>query len=222
MGNRILIIAPHPDDEVLGCGGVMARFSGENSEIHVVIVTKGCSPLYSETQVACSRRETKKAHNLLGVKKSYWLDFPAAELDMVMHRELNQSLCELLKEVRPEVLFIPFLGDTHLDHQLVFSSSLVASRPASQFCPKSIYAYETLSETNWNAPHVTPAFVPNVFFDIEEYLEKKLAAFKCYASQCKVFPNERSIESLEYLAKLRGSQVNRKAAEAFMLIRNII
>ena len=220
--NKILVIAPHLDDEVIGCGGAIARFAKEGNEIYVAIITKGVTPLYSDIDIAKTRGEARCAHKILGVKKTHFLDFPAAELDTVMHRKLNQSIGELFQKIQPQVIFIPFLGDIHFDHQLVFCSSLVASRPVNQFSPVTIYAYEALSETNWNAPYITPAFIPNVFVDIEKYLDMKLAAFECFQSQCKKFPNERSLESIEYLAKLRGSQVNRKAAEAFLLIRGIV
>lgn len=222
MNDSVIIIAPHPDDEVLGCGGVIARFIDEGRKVYVAIVTKGCKPLYTKEQVKSGRQEVKKAHKILGITATYFLDFPAAELDQVMHRKINQSLSELFRKIQPQSVFIPFFGDLHCDHRLSFVSALVASRPVSVFSPRQIYVYETLSETNWNAPYITPTFVPNVFIDIEKYLDKKLNAFRCFKSQCKKFPHERSVECLEYLAKLRGAQVNRKAAEAFILVREIL
>lgn len=222
MNDNVIVIAPHPDDEVLGCGGVIARFIDEGRKVYVAIVTKGCEPLYTKEQVENGRQELRNAHKILGVTETYFLDFPAAELDQVMHRKLNQSLSELFQKIQPQSVFMPFFGDLHCDHRLSFVSALVASRSVNVLSPRQIYVYETLSETNWNAPYITPAFVPNVFIDIEKYLDKKLSAFKCFESQRKKFPHERSVECLEYLAKLRGAQVNRKAAEAFVLVREIL
>lgn len=210
---KLLIIAPHHDDEVLGVGGTMAKYAAEGAEVYVVIVTEG-------NALECA--EAKAAHKLLGVKETIFLSFPAAELDTVPHRDVNIKLCDLISEIKPELLFIPFIGDIHLDHQRIFLSSLVAARPNNPNAPKAVYAYETLSETNWYAPHVTANFVPNVFIDISGYLETKLQAMQMYESQIKTFPDERSEETLRALATLRGSTVNRFAAEAFYLIRQII
>jgi N-acetylglucosamine malate deacetylase 1 len=120
------------------------------------------------------------------------------------------------------MLFVPFVGDIHVDHQQTFASALVASRPDGTHTPESIYAYETLSETNWNAPYLTPQFSPNVFMDMTPFLEKKIDAIKCFASQLKPFPHERSEKAIRALALLRGSYAGVAAAEAFVLIRKIV
>ena len=222
MKNKILVIAPHPDDEVLGVGGTMARLAEEGCEVCVLIVTKAYPPEYDETVAECDRLQATEAHKLLGVKKTIILSLPAARLDSVAHGEINRQLREVILKIQPDVLYIPFMGDIHLDHQQVFLSALVASRPNGGFVPRTIYAYETLSETNWNAPYLSPAFIPNVFVDISEHLETKIQAMQKYATELKPFPNERSEESLRALATLRGSTVNCFAAEAFVLIRDII
>ena len=222
MNKRILVIAPHHDDEVLGVGGTIARFAEEGAEVSVAILTKGYAPEFDESDYEIDCQEAKTAHQLLGVKQTIFVSFPAARLDTVSHLEMNKKLAEICRQVQPEILFIPFNGDIHLDHQRVFLSSLVAARPVNVDAPKTIYAYETLSETNWNAPYLTPNFVPNVFVDISPYLETKIQAMRAYVSQIKPFPNERSEESLRALATLRGSTVNYFAAEAFVLVRQII
>ncbi|MDP8961627.1 MAG: PIG-L family deacetylase [Actinomycetota bacterium] len=221
MSQRVLVIAPHPDDEVLGVGGTIAKLAAEGAWVEVVIVTKASPPLYTEDVLVTGRREARAAQRTLGASRSRFLSFPAAGLDSVPHSELNAGLGEVFAEGRPEVVFIPFNGDMHTDHQLVFTSAMVCSRPGSAWSPRSIYAYETLSETNWNAPYVTPNFVPNVFVDITAHLETKLAAMRQYASQLKDFPHERSIGALEALAARRGSTVGVAAAEAFVLVRDI-
>jgi N-acetylglucosamine malate deacetylase 1 len=221
MNNRVLVIAPHPDDEVLGVGGTMAKFASEGAEVYVAIVTKGYPPDFTEETVQKDRAEALAAHQVLGVKETIFLSFPAARLDSVPHCEVNSQLIDLLQKLHPDIIFIPFNGDIHLDHQRVFLSALVAARPNSSYAPKVIYAYETLSETNWNAPYLTPNFVPNVFVDISPYLETKMKAMQMYASQLKPFPHERSEESLRALATLRGSTVGCFSAEAFYLVRQI-
>ncbi len=219
---KVMVIAPHHDDEVLGVGGTIARYASGGAEVYIVIVTRGFTPDYTEESCQQDIIEAKAAHQLLGVKESIFLSFPAAKLDTIPHRDVNVQLANLIQKIQPDTLFIPFVGDIHLDHQSIFLSSLVAVRPNGNYTPKAIYAYETLSETNWYAPYVTPNFVPNIFIDISAYLETKLQAMQMYASQIKAFPNERSEEALRALATLRGSTVNRFAAEAFYLIREII
>ena len=218
---RVLVVAPHPDDEVLGVGGTMARHAAEGAEVSVVIATKGYPPDFSEDLVRRGREEARCAHQVLGVHETLFLDFPAAGLDTVPHSALNAGLGGVMARVQPDVLYLPFNGDLHRDHQRVFASALVAARPGHANTPRAIYAYETLSETNWNAPLLSPGFAPNVFTDISAHLEKKLAAMRSYASQVKQAPHERSVETLRALATLRGSTVGYAAAEAFVLVRQI-
>ena len=216
-----LIIAPHPDDEILGVGGAMARWAQEGFGVHVAVVTRGRPPLFSEAEEDLCRAEARAAHARLGVDRTWYLDLPAAELDGLPHRELNGSLETLLRACRPEELYLPFLGDLHLDHQLVFRAGLVAARPCRAGSPRRIYAYETLSETNWNAPFLTPGFIPNHFVDISAFLETKLEAMACYRSQLREPPHERSLGGLRALATLRGATVGLGAAEAFITLRTV-
>lgn len=218
---RPLVIAPHPDDEILGCGGVLARLCAEGAEAHVAIVTRGAPPRFRPEQDEVARTEALAAHRLLGVKQTHFIGLPAAELDRVPHADLNSGLERLIAQISPDTVFVPHFGDVHLDHQLVFRSALVAARPTRSDAPLRLYAYETLSETNWNAPGVAPAFIPNTFVDISEYLERKLEAFRCFRSQMRAFPHERSVEALRALAISRGATVHRRAAEAFMLLREV-
>lgn len=222
MNKKILVIAPHADDEVLGVGGTMARFAAEGAEVYVVIATQGYPPDYPEEMSENVRQQGFAANRLLGVKETRFLPLPAANLDHVPYRDINHQLVEAIRNIQPEVLYIPFNGDLHVDHQIIFLSALVAARPNRINAPTTIYAYETLSETNWNAPYLTPNFVPNVFVDISSYLEMKIQAMELYASQLKPFPHERSEETLRALATLRGSTVGRFAAEAFVMVREII
>lgn len=217
----VLVLAPHPDDEILGCGGVIARLVDSGKAVDVAIVTRGMAPAYPVEQVEQVVAEAKASHALLGVRHSYFLDLPAAALDQVPRAELNAAVRQVILDVQPDTIFVPFVGDIHVDHQLVFSAAMVASRPAGGFRPCRILAYETVSETNWDAPFLTPSFVPNIFISIDGYLEKKIAAFEKVASQVKEFPNERSSRALIALAELRGATVHVPAAEAFVLVREI-
>lgn len=218
---RVAVVAPHPDDEVLGCGGTMARLAEQGAEVHVVIVTRGQEPAFSKAYMDQVMAEADRAHALLGVKQTHRLDLPAAALDTLPTSRVNARIGECLSEIAPDTLFVPFIGDIHLDHQIVFTSSMVWARPRSASAPARVLAYETLSETNWYAAGTTPAFMPDYFVDIGDHLETKLAAFAKFESQMKDSPDERSLETIRALAVMRGSTVYCPAAEAFMAIRQI-
>lgn len=219
MFGRTLVIAPHPDDEVLGAGGTMARLAEAGGEVFVAVVTTGQPPAFSRDIVDRVRQEAGTAHALLGVRDTFWLDQPAAQLFESSHSDLNSALAEVVRDIEPDTLLIPFIGDIHIDHQLVFLSSMVAARPNNPNYPKMILAYETLSETHWNAPYLTPGFTPNVFVEIEKWLPRKLEAMEAFESQMRVAPHERSLDALRALATLRGANIHCPAAEAFVLVR---
>jgi N-acetylglucosamine malate deacetylase 1 len=218
---KTLVIAPHPDDEVLGAGGTIARLSVEKEEVHVVVATRGFPPAFSEDMVQQVRHEAAASHACLGVSQTHWLNLPAARLTETPTTDINAALLDIVRQTDPETLLIPFLGDIHLDHQRIFMSALVSARPHQARFPRRVLAYETLSETNWNAPYITPAFIPNFFVDISGVLDLKIEAFGMFKSQQREAPHERSIEGLRNLARYRGSTVHRSAAEAFVLIREL-
>ncbi len=182
---RTLVVAPHPDDEVLGAGGTIARLAAEGEEVFVAVVTEGKPPAFDPEATARIQAEARQAHRALGVTETIWLRLPAAQLAETAHATVNAALLELVHRLSPQTVLLPFVGDMHMDHQLTFTSALVACRPHQAEFPKLVLAYETLSETNWNAPYLSPAFVPNVFVDISEHLEAKLKAMELFASQVR-------------------------------------
>lgn len=217
----ILVIAPHADDEILGVGATMAKHIDKGENVYVCIATRGIEPLFDEEYMNILRNETKKAHSLLGVKDTFFLELPAVMLEQIPRHEINEKLSDIIYKVKPDIVYIPHFGDMQKDHQIIADAAMVAVRPKYEHKIKEVYAYETLSETEWNIPHNANAFIPNVFSDVSDYLEMKIAALKCYESQLSFFPNPRSLEAIEALAKYRGSTINVVAAEAFSLIRKI-
>jgi LmbE family N-acetylglucosaminyl deacetylase len=214
---RILVIAPHPDDEVLGCGGAIVLHKKRQDEIYLCIITKAYTPDWSEAFIKNRLIEVARANKTLGIKKTYFLDFPTVKLDTIGQKELNDSLSKVVNQVEPDIVYIPHKGDLNRDHRLVFEASLVAVRPTNSFRIKKILSYETLSETDWGMPLET--FVPNVYVDISDTIETKIQAMKAYPSEIKPYPSSRSIELIEVLAKKRGSEAGMRFAEAFSLIR---
>ena len=156
---------------------------------------------------------------MLGIKDTFYLDCPAADMESMKRFDLNGRVISLIQEIKPDIVYMPHFGDMQKDHTLLSEAIMVAVRPKYQHKVQTVYAYETLSETEWNIPHASNCFIPNVFIDIKDYLDTKLKAMECYASQLGTFPDPRSLEALTALAKLRGSTMMAEAAEAFMLIR---
>lgn len=222
---NVLVFAPHPDDEVLGCGGTIARYISEGMEVTVCIITSALPPVYDDSEAERNGwphviyPEIMKAHNLLGVKETVFLQFPAVQLETVPRYELNGKINEVVQRVMPEVIFIPHFGDMQKDHQITAEAVMVAARPKYVNTVRYVYSYETLSETEWNIPHASNCFIPNTYVDISGFLEKKKEAMNCFVSQLGVFPNPRSLEAVEALAKLRGTVMGARAAEAFALVR---
>ena len=214
---KILVIAPHNDDEVLGVGGTIAKYASEGHEVIVCEVTSG-DPVRWEMIVS----EAQAAHKVLGVSHFECLHLPVVELRGTSTKKMNEKFERLVREICPDIAFIPHHGDMHSDHRETANAAMVALRPYNNPNLKAIYAYETLSETEWNIPSVDNAFIPDTWNDISQFFDKKIDAMKCYQSQLKEFPNPRSLGAIEALAKLRGSTVGFHYAESFMTIRKIM
>lgn len=220
---KVLMIAPHPDDEVLGCGGTIKKYSENGDEVFLCIVTKAYTPDWSEVFIKNRKKEIDSTVAVLGIKKVYFLNFPTVKLDTVPQKQLNDAISEIISEVNPEIIFIPFSGDINKDHRLVSESALVALRPKPGSLVKKVFYYEALSETEWSdsTQGAKNIFAPNYYENISDYLEDKLKAMQCYKSELKEYPHPRSLEGIKILAQKRGMEVGKKYAEAFVLIREI-
>jgi LmbE family N-acetylglucosaminyl deacetylase len=218
---NILVIAPHPDDEVLGCGGIIKKYSEKGDHVYVLIVTRGNPNKYPEDKIINVRNEAREAHQLLGVRETIFLNFFAPDLDMASLSEISTAIADEIKKREITTLFLPHRGDIHNDHRVVFNAGLVAARPVNNYTVKYIYSYETLSETEWAPPFRDDAFIPTHFEDITAQFDAKLEAMACYKSQIREFPNPRSREALKALASFRGATIGVQRAEAFMTIRTI-
>lgn len=211
---NVLVFAPHNDDEVLGVGGTIKKFVNAGDSVYVCEVTSGL-------HFTLLQGEARKAHELLGVKQSFFLNKPVGMLRSMNQMELNNEISEVIKSIQPEVVFTPFLGDMHTDHREVTESVMVGLRPIGNYSIREIYMYETLSETGWNVPTTERTFSPNVWVDISETIQDKIEAMKCYKSQLLEYPHPRSEEAILALAKYRGTTISVPYAESFMLVRKI-
>ena len=221
---NILVIAPHCDDEILGCGGTMSKHIRAGHDVYVAIVTNGhlgAPELFTKEGTEKVRSEALAAHKILGVRETFFLDFPAPKLDSIPAYQLSIRLASIVGDKKIDTMYIPHRGDIHKDHRITYEAALVAGRPINNSPVKQILAYETLSDTEWAPPFGDDAFIPTIFENIEGQLEKKLEAFRCFSTQIKEFPHPRSLKTIEILSNLRGATVGLSNVESFMLIREI-
>ena len=216
---NILVIAPHPDDETLGAGGTIARCAKAGHKVTVLTVAAHMPPLYSEEVHRQTVAEARQAHTVLGVAQSRFLDIPAVYVRDKPVAELNGAIMDAVKEVKPSAVLCCY-PDRHIDHRVIFDAVMVATRPVGAGAAiKLVAAFETLSETHWNAPHIEPNFTPNWVVDITQTIDAKLEALACYASQIPPFPAARSVEALRALSVFRGTQAGFAHGEGFHVIR---
>lgn len=225
-GNKILVVVAHPDDEVLGCGGTIAKYA-KNNEVFILILGEGITSRYSNRQDAnieeltALKQKAKNAGNFLGAKDTFFLDLPDQRFEAIPFLEITKKVEEFVKKIEPKIIFTHSPADLNLDHRIVFNAVLTAARPVENCKVKEIYSFEAPSSTEWSFQKINGTFLPNVFEDIFSTIEKKIEAIKIYESEIREFPHPRSEEGIRILAKRRGMAVGIKFAEAFELIRQI-
>ena len=223
--NKVLVIAPHADDEVLGCGATISKVVKEGSEVFVLICTYasvGAPELYRPEIIKQVRSEALEAHRLLCVKETFFLEFPAPMLDQYPRYKISNDVAAIIKKIGADTVFIPHRGDCHKDHTIIHECAMVACRPLANCPVKRVYAYETLSETEWGEPVAADYFVPTKYMTFTAGLfAVKREAMSRFKSQLYAFPASRSLEAIEALAKYRGCAVSAERAEAFEVLREI-
>ncbi len=218
---KVLVFAPHLDDEILGLGGTLAKHIANGNEVYICVVARGSRKLYSEELLKQRDEEAIACHKFLGVKETILLGCESTHLEEISRVEFNKKICEVVDRIEPEEVYIPHYGDMHKDHNVVTSAAMVALRPKGKHIVRRVYCYETPSETGWNIPGAITDFLPNTYINITDFLDIKLKAMSFYKTQLHPFPSPRSLEALEALAKYRGMICGCEAAEAFALVREI-
>ena len=218
--STILVIAPHPDDETLGCGGTLLRHISEGDNVHWLIVTSMDSSIYTSEQMNFREKEIKQVNEMYGFTSTTQLGYPASCLDQVPTNDIVQKLSDAIKKINPHTIYTVFRNDAHSDHQVVFDSLMSATKSFRNPGIKKIMSFETLSETDFSNP-LKNGFRPNIFINIEDFLQRKLEILSVFDSEMGDFPFPRSPEAIKSLAAIRGVQATSKAAEAFILIKEI-
>jgi len=226
--SKILIVAAHPDDEVLGCGGTIARLSNEGHDVFIAILGEGIASRH-DNKKDIDAKSIKKLHNQsknvsekLGAKKLFMYSLPDNQFDTVPFLEIVKIIEKLIDETNPSTIYTHFSGDLNIDHQITNRAVITASRPIEETLIKEIFTFEVPSSTDWSFGQTNKYFNPSRYIDIFETLDVMLDSMSLYENEIKPFPHPRSIKALKALAQYRGSIVGLKAAECFEVVRQII
>jgi len=215
--NRVLVIAVHPDDETLGCGGTLLKHKANGDKIYWLI----CTSLSKNHKYYKKReKEIEKVSQMYEFDKVFRLDFPTMRIDEISMSELISAISKVFKKIKPNIVYLPFKNDVHSDHRKIFEAVYSCTKIFRYPFIKKILMMETLSETDFS--DITNSFIPNVFVDISEFLDQKLEIMNIYESEIGKHPFPRSEETIKALAQVRGAQAGVKYAESFMLLKEIL
>lgn len=220
---KILMVVAHPDDEVLGCGATVSRLIKEGYDAFTLILGEGKTSRngYNNDDLSLLKQETLKANEILGIKQVFFEHLPDNRFDSLDLLDIVKIIEEYKNNIKPDIIFTHHFGDINIDHQITYKAVLTATRPLQNECVKEIYSFEIPSSTEWNSFSSNTAFVPNVFFEIADSLDKKIKAMSEYKSELREYPHPRSLEYINDLAKAWGAKTGTGYAEAFILVRGI-
>jgi len=224
---NVLVVAAHPDDEVLGCGGTIARLASEGARVSILILANGLTsradfdPVKDAPRLAAHHERARRAGALVGATEVNLAGFPDQKMDTVPLLDITQTIERELARVRPALVFTQHGGDLNLDHVITFRATLTATRPLPGSGVRQVLSYEIPSSTDWSFQQFEPRFTPSVFYEITGHVEAKVAAMQIYESEARAFPHPRSPEALLANARRWGSAIGAAAAEAFHCIRDL-
>ncbi|MEP6916997.1 MAG: PIG-L deacetylase family protein [Acidobacteriota bacterium] len=228
IARRVLTIAAHPDDEILGCGGAMAAHTARGDEVGILILGEGLTSRAASRADADRsglpdlKQDARAAAAVIGVSDVTLLDFPDNRFDSVDLLDVIKAVEAIRARINPDVVYVHHWGDLNVDHRVTFDAVMTAFRPLPGEAPVSIYAFEVPSSTAWAGPSAAAAFVPTHFVEIGPLLDRKIEAMESYLSERRVWPHPRSPEALRAYARYRGTQVGLDAAEAFVAVRTVV
>jgi len=223
--SRILIVAAHPDDEILGCGGTISKLASNGHEAFTLILGEGITSRDEKRNTKLKapaikelKRQAVQANKLIGVKEVFMNDFPDNRFDTVSFLDIVKAIEKAKKKIRPEKIFTHYESDLNIDHQITQKAVITAARPLPKESVKEILSFEILSSTEWNNPQT---FVPDTFFDITSTIEDKLAALSEYKSELRKFPHPRSLKGVRLNAENWGMKTGVRFAEVFKIVRSL-
>jgi LmbE family N-acetylglucosaminyl deacetylase len=224
-----LVVAAHPDDEVLGCGATIARLSHEGWKVHVLIVAEGATSRAEKRDIEANSEElsvlakcAEEANKILGAASVKLLSLPDNRMDSIDLLDIVKIVEEYVLKYKPNLIFTHHSGDVNIDHQILHNAVIAACRPQPNYSVKELLFFEVPSSTEWRPASSGIYFTPNYFYDVSEHISKKLAALSAYQPEMRSFPHPRSVDAVNHLARWRGASVGCEASEAFMLGRCIV
>ncbi|MDD3269469.1 MAG: PIG-L family deacetylase [Syntrophomonadaceae bacterium] len=225
----VLIVAAHPDDEVLGCGGSIAKHIHNGDEVHVYLLSEGLTSRYNRRdrekraeELSALAQAAREANRMLGVSSLALHDFPDNRMDSVDLLDVVKMVEKSIDKHKPDIVYTHHAGDVNIDHRIVHQAVTTACRPLPAQCVQTLLFFEVPSSTEWQTPGSAPPFLPNYFVNISNFLDKKLMALEAYQSEMRSWPHSRSVQAIEHLARWRGAMVGVEAAEGFMLGKKLI
>jgi len=228
--NRILVVAAHPDDEILGCGATMSKLSEQKNEIHILILGEGitsrhnlCNSNEMKAELENLQLEAKNAAKIIGANSIEFVNFPDNRFDSVSLLDIIKAVEKKKNELKPQIVFTHHAHDLNIDHQRTFQAVLTSCRPMKNETVREIYSFEIPSSTEWQFQSAMNVFLPTQYFTIsEKHLIAKISAMNVYSSEIRDYPHPRSLKALRLLAEYRGVTVGEKYAEGFVVVRKII
>jgi N-acetylglucosamine malate deacetylase 1 len=220
--NKILIVAAHPDDEVLGAGGTILKHARAGDSVYLLLLGDGVTSRGADkTEIKARRNQAWRVAKRLGIKKVFFETLPDNKFDSVSLLDITKSVEKAVYSLKPNLVYTHFGEDLNIDHRLTFQAVMTACRPQPKFFVKKILAFEALSSTEWQAKKKNKTFCPNEYNDIGEFIDEKIKAMEIYKDELKEYPHPRSKKGIKILAQYRGLEVGYKYAEAFQIIRNL-
>jgi len=226
--DKILVVAAHPDDEVLGCGGTIAKYSKSGRSVYCLILGEGATSRYASrkkadfNKVRDLKKQAKEAGRILGIKEIFFSDFPDNSFDSVPILKIIKEIKRIKDIIGPGIIYTHHYGDLNIDHSIVYKAVLTACRPLKDESVREIYSFEVPSSTEWHGPDKEASFIPDRFIDISKTIEKKIEALRCYKKELRPYPHPRSVKGIRVLASKRGMETGLKFAESFETIRAIV
>lgn len=226
---KILVVAAHPDDEVLGCGATIANHANAGDEVHIIILAEGLTSRdivrereNHHTELSELAKAAHKASDILGAHALVLHNLPDNRLDSIDLLDLTKLIENHIQEIRPEILYTHHAGDVNIDHRRIHAAVVTATRPQPGQSVKTVLFFEVQSSTEWQPPGSGLAFTPNWFVDVSSTIDTKMMALEAYQTEMRPWPHSRSCEAVLHLARWRGASIGCEAAEAFMVGRQII
>jgi len=220
---KVLAVAVHPDDETLGCGGALLKHKNDGDDIYWLIITSvNVENGWKKEKVESRRREIDSVSNMYGFSATHNLGFPTTRLDTIPMKDLISEISKIIQKVEPGLIYIPNRSDIHTDHQVAFKAIMSCTKVFRNSFIRKILMYECLSETEFSPSLQTDIFIPNVFVDITGFLEEKIKIMNTYRGEMGTFPFPRSEENIRALATYRGATAGVEAAEAFVLLKEVL